>query len=147
MTETDAAAPAVSPPLPQVNDRNRFYWDAVQAHELQLLRCQACGHYVHYPRPICDRCQSWDLAPEQISGRATLYSFCVVMQASHPWFADKIPYIIGVVEVDEEPGVLMPTGIVDCTEDELRCGIPMEVVFRAVTDDFTLPYFRPAAGR
>ena len=64
-------------------------------------------------------------------------------QASHPYFADKLPYIIGVIDLEEEPGVRLPTGIVDCARDDLRCGMAMEVVFRAVTPTLTLPYFRP----
>ncbi len=132
-----------SPPIPQVTDLNRFYWEAVAEHRLELLRCNVCGHYVHYPRPACATCQATDLAPEQISGRGTLYSYSVIMQASHPYFVDKIPYIIGIVAIEEEPAVHIPTALVDCEEAELRCGIPVEVVFRAVTPTLTLPFFRP----
>ena len=131
-----------SPPIPQPTDLNRFYWEAAAQHRLELLRCNACGHYVHYPRPACPACQSTDLAPEQISGRGTLYSYSVIMQASHPYFLDKIPYIIGIVAIDEEPTVRIPTALVECEEAELRCGMPVEVVFRAVTPALTLPFFR-----
>ena len=98
---------------------------------------------MHYPRPVCDRCQSTDLQPEPISGRGTLYSFCVVMAAGHPYFADKLPYVLGIVEIDEEAGVRIPTGMVDHDGWTLRCGMPVEVTFRRVTPDLTLPYFRP----
>jgi uncharacterized OB-fold protein len=86
-----------------------------------------------------------ELAPEAISGRGTLYSYTVVMQAGHPYFVDKIPYVIGVIEIDEEPGVRLPAGI-DGAEDELRCGIAVEVVFKDVTDTLVLPFFRPSSG-
>ena len=135
---------ASSPPVPEPGELTRFYWDAVAEQRLELLRCRACGHYVHYPRRICDRCLSGDLAPEAVSGRGTLYSWCEVMQASHPYFANRLPYLIGVIDLEEEPGVRIPTGIVDCTAGDLRCGIAMEVVFREVTPTLTLPYFRPA---
>jgi uncharacterized OB-fold protein len=137
---------ASSPPVPAPSDLTCFYWDAVAHHRLELLRCQSCGHYVHYPRRICNRCRSTDLAPEPVSGRGTLYSWCEVMQASHPYFAGNLPYLIGVVDVEEEPGVRIPTGLVDCTAADLRCGMPMEVVFRDVTPTLTLPYFRPATS-
>jgi hypothetical protein len=133
-----------SPPVPQPDERTQFYWDAVARHRLELLRCQNCGHYVHFPRPICNRCLSTSLAPEEVSGRSTLYSYCEIMQPSHPYFRDRLPYLIGVVDLDEEPGVRIPTGIVDSTREELRCGMPMEVVFRAVTPALTLPFFRRA---
>ena len=133
-----------SPPMPEPNDLTRFYWEAVAEHRLALLRCATCGHYVHYPQPVCNRCLSTDLAPEGVSGRGTLYSYCEVEQASHPYFVDKLPYLIGIIDLDEEPGVRLPSGIVDCTGDDLHCGIAMEVVFREATPTLTLPYFRPA---
>jgi uncharacterized OB-fold protein len=132
-----------SPPIPEPDDLTRFYWDAVDQHRLELLRCQNCSHYIHYPQPVCNRCGSADLAPEEVSGRGSLYSYCEVWQASHPYFADKLPYLIGVIDLEEEPGVRLPTGIVDCALHDLQCGIAMEVVFRAVTPTLTLPYFRP----
>jgi uncharacterized OB-fold protein len=133
---------ASSPPIPGDHPLHRFYWEAVRNHQLQLLRCDGCRHFVHYPRPICPRCGSTSLTPTPISGRGTLYSYTVVMQAGHPYFVDKIPYVIGVVEIEEEVGVRMPAGI-EGTEEELRCGTPMEVVFRDVTESLVLPFFRP----
>jgi uncharacterized OB-fold protein len=64
------------------------------------------------------------------------------MQAGHPFFVDKIPYIIGVMEIEEEAGVRLPGGI-EADEQQLRCGIPLEVVFRDVTPTLVLPFFRP----
>jgi len=135
-----------SPPIPERTELTAFYWDAVDAHRLELLRCRGCGHFVHYPRAICNRCLGTDLAPEEVSGRGTLYSYCEIMQASHPYFLDRLPYLIGIIDLEEEPGVRIPTGIVECTADELRCGIAMEVVFEEVTPTLTLPYFRPVRG-
>jgi hypothetical protein len=143
LTDT-AFDPASSPPVPQSTELTAFYWDAVAQGRLELLRCQSCGHFVHFPRAACDACQGRDLRPEQISGRGTLYTYSVIMQASHPYFVGKIPYIIGIVSIDEEPAVHLPTGIVDAQESELRCGLPVEVVFREVNDSLTLPFFRLA---
>lgn len=40
----------------------------------------------------------------------------------------------------------MVSNVVDCANEELEIGMPLEVVFDAVTEDLTLPKFRPAAG-
>ena len=146
MTTAGSFDIAQSPPVPEPSELTQFYWDAVEQHRLELLRCQSCGHYVHYPRRICNRCLSDDLAPEEVSGRGTLYSYTEIMQASHPYYRDKLPYVIGIIDLGEEPGVRLPTGIVDCPADDLRCGMPMEVVFRQVTPTLVLPYFRPTRG-
>ena len=110
-------------PMPEPNDLTRFYWDAVAEHRLELLRCRSCGHFLHYPRRICNHCLSTDLQPEAVSGKGTLYSYCEVMQGSHPYFAARLPYLIGIIDLAEEPGVRLPTGIVDSVADDLRCGI------------------------
>lgn len=133
------------PPTPARHPVSDFYWAAAREHRLSLLRCQDCGHFVHFPRPICDRCQSIDLAPEDISGRGTLYTYTTVMQAGDPYFIDKVPYIVGLVEIAEEPGVRIPAGI-EGDEADLHCGVSVEVFFVDVTDSLSLPFFRLAQG-
>ena len=51
-----------------------------------------------------------------------------------------------MVELDEQPGLQLMTNIVDCAEDDLRIDMPVEVTFREVGPELTLPFFRPAAG-
>jgi hypothetical protein len=35
--------------------------------------------------------------------------------------------------------------VVDCTEDDLEAGLPLEVTFVELSPELTLPFFRPAA--
>jgi uncharacterized protein len=136
------ATGATSPPVPGPYPNEAFFWEALRNHEFHLLRCQNCGHFVHYPRPICDRCQSLDLKPEAVTGRGSLYSYTTIMQAGHPYFVDKVPYIIGVVDIEEEPGIRVAGGI-DATEGELQCDIPVEILYKDITNQLTLAFFRP----
>jgi uncharacterized protein len=53
-----------------------------------------------------------------------------------------VPMIIGLTELDDAPGVRILTNIVEADPDELRCGLPMEVVFEQ-REEFALPQFRP----
>ena len=133
-----------SPPVPIPDDLTRFFWDGVNAHRLMILRCQACGHYVHYPRPVCNACLSTDLAPAQVSGRGTLYAWTIPVAHIDRYFAEHSPYVYAVVELVEEPGLRMVTNIVDCPEDELQADMPVEVVFREVAPGYTLPQFKRA---
>ena len=134
---------AIYPPLPEPDALTQFFWDGVKEHKLLILRCQACGNYVHYPRPICNTCLSMELAPQLVSGKGTLFSYTVTVQAFHPYFIDKVPYVLAVVELPEQEGLKLTTNIIDCPEDRLRIGLPVEVVFREVAPSFTLPLFRP----
>ena len=139
---TDLPA-AKYPPLPAPDALTQFFWDGVNDRRLLILRCQACGHYIHYPRPVCNRCLSTDLAPAQVSGRATLYSYTVTVQAFHPYFVDKVPYVLAVVELPEQAGLKLTTNIIDCPEEQLRIGMPVQVTFQEVGPGLTLPLFRP----
>jgi len=39
--------------------------------------------------------------------------------------------------------VQMMSNIVDCKPEEVKCDLKVEVVFDEVTEEFTLPKFRP----
>ena len=58
-----------------------------------------------------------------------------------------VPLVIAIVDLNE--GVRMTTNIVDCSPQDVRIGMELEVVFEHVTPDATLVKFRPArsAGR
>jgi uncharacterized OB-fold protein len=132
------------PPLPDPDDLTRFFWDGTREQRLLLLRCQECRYYVHYPRPVCPKCLSMSLAPEQVSGRGTLFSYTVTMQAFHPYFTDRLPYVLAVVALEEQDDLRLTTNIVECPEERLALGLPVEVTFRDVGEGVTLPLFRPA---
>ncbi len=138
---------ATFPPLlPEPNAVTQFFWDAVAAHRLEILRCNACGWYVHWPRESCPSCLSTDLSPQQMSGRATLDTFTNVFQPYHPFFFDKVPYALAVVELTEQTALKMVTNIVGVPYEQLRIGMALQVVFREVAPGLTLPLFQPAAG-
>ena len=59
-------------------------------------------------------------------------------------FAAEVPYVVALIELDE--GVRMASNLVDCEAGEIAGGLAVEVVFDDVTDEVTLPKFRPARG-
>lgn len=81
-------------------------------------------------------------APEWMpaSGRGTLYTYTLIHQR-FPGFEHATPYNVAVAELDE--GVRMTANIVGCANEDLHIGMPLEVVFDDITDDVTLPRFRP----
>ncbi len=129
--------------LPRIDDENRFFWTSGADGHLRFLRCQDCGEYVHPPGPVCPVCLSRDMAPEVVSGRATLVaSTCNVQQ----WIPGSDPYLIGLVAIEEQASVRLTTNLVDVELEDVRDGMAMEVVFEQ-NDDVYLPLFRPTAGR
>ena len=138
----DPSTPAAAPrPLPDVTTETAFFWTSGGDGVLRLLRCGACGLYVHPPSSRCPRCLSADLAPEAVSGRATLFSYTINHQ---PWAPGApVPYVVGLVELVEQPGLRMTTNIVDCAPEDLRIGMALEVTFER-QEDVWLPLYRPA---
>jgi uncharacterized OB-fold protein len=133
-------------PLPLPDAVTAFYWEGLRDHRLLIQRCGDCGFYIHYPREVCRNCFSTNLAPAQVSGRATLYSWTVCMQPFHPYFVNKVPYILATVTLDEQEGLQLPTNLIDCSEDDLSIGLPLEVVFEDLAPELTVPLFRLASS-
>jgi uncharacterized OB-fold protein len=134
------------PPLPQPDPVTQFFWDGIARGELRMQRCRNCGRFQHYPKVLCRNCQSDDLGDDAVSGRATLYTWTIAVQPFHPFYVDRIPFILATVELEEQPGLMFMTQLVDCTEDDLRIGMPLEVKFVELSPELTLPFFRPAQG-
>lgn len=131
--------------LPRLSDRNRFFWTSGADGRLRFLRCCDCGHYVHPPIPVCPRCHGKDLAPEPVSGRATLATYTVNHQ---PWMpGPPLPYVVAIVEIVEQPSVRLTTNLVHCEPEGLRIGMPVRVTFEHHADpegDVWIPLFEPA---
>lgn len=132
-------------PLPRPSDLTRPFWEAIKRHELSLQRCQDCGHYIYYPRPLCDECLSPNLVWTRLSGRGTVYTFTVVRQAASKRFAPDVPYIFAIVELAEGPR--LSTNLIDCPIDAARVGRPVEAVFDDVTEEYALLKFRPIGNQ
>ncbi len=132
--------------MPMPTPLTEFFWEAARRRRLMILRCRCCERYIHYPRPICPGCLSDDLAPAPVSGRAALYSYTITMQAWHPFWTDRLPYVLATVELIEQEGLRMLSNVIDCDHDRLRIGMPLEVTFRDVAPGLTLPLFSPASG-
>jgi uncharacterized protein len=125
--------------LPRLSDDVAFYWTSGADGTLRLLRCNACGYFIHPPSPVCPRCLSRDLGPEQVSGRGRLESFTVNYQQ---WIPGSDPYIIAWVSLEEQPELRLTTNLVGVEPDDVEIGMPVRVIFEENEDVF-LPLFTP----
>jgi len=91
---------------------------------------------------MCPECNSWNTEWVKASGRGKVYSWMVAFQPFHPAFFGDVPYAVVMVELEE--GVRLTANMVDCKPDDLYIGMPVEVVFDDVTEEITLPKFRPS---
>ena len=126
-------------PLPIPTPTSAPHWEGARTGRLRVQRCRSCGEHVFIPQPTCTQCLSSELEWIESSGLGTLYSYTVVHRPQQPAF--QTPYTVAIVEVEE--GFFMLSNLVDCEEADIRIGMPLEVTFQAMSDEISLPYFRP----
>lgn len=131
-------------PLPVAQPESDRYWEGVRNEELWLQRDTGTGQYQFYPRGINTISPGDSLEWVRASGNATLFTFAIVHAPPHPAFAQDVPYITAIVELEEGPK--MPANLVGVDPDpaNLEIGMPLKVVFTKVNEECTLPNFAPA---
>lgn len=132
----------VEHPRPAPIETTKPFWDGLAAEQVRLQRCDDCGTWIYYPRHRCTACLSDALSWHTVSGHGTVYTFTVGRQATHPAFADDVPQLLAVVELDE--GVRLTTTLLDVAPEDVTIGMEVEPVFDHGDDGMTLLRFRPA---
>ena len=107
-------------PLPDTEwEPTREYWAAAARGELAIPRCDACDAYAWYPRDACETCGRSSFTWTAMTGRGRLFAWTVVRHAFLPQFSNDVPYVPGLVALDEDPAVRIVTRIVDCATERL----------------------------
>ena len=132
---------AIEKPLPNPTEDSAPYWAAALQGELRMQQCGDCLHIRFPPSILCPRCLSENTEWVKLSGRGTVFSWIIVHQSQHPAFNVDVPYNVTIVQLDEGPR--LHTTVIDIPNDQIRIGMPVEVVFDRVNDEVTLPKFRP----
>src|SRR5437867_4722181 len=134
-------------PLPTpITPESRPYWEGARDGKLMIPKCRACGKPFMYPRVACPFCASRDIGWVQATGRGRLFSFEIAHQILNKAFKVKTPVVLAMVELEEGPRIL--SNLVGIAPDprQIRCDMPVEVCFEKLTDEISLPMFRPAGG-
>jgi uncharacterized OB-fold protein len=127
----------VSRPLPVVDDLTKPYWDAASEGRLLLQRCTSCGEHQFYPRPFCLGCEGDQLEWVEATGRGRLHTYSVVHRTADAAFQTMLPYAFGVVRLEEGPFITVD--VVDTPLEDLRCDLPVRIVFTEVGEAISLP--------
>jgi len=132
-----------SKPLPQITPYSKPFWDGAKRHEFLIQKCKDCDKFVFYPKLVCPFCLSENLEWIKASGRGKVYSYMVVYSYQPRPFAEDVPYVVAIIELDE--GVKMMSNVVECDPETVRCDMDVEVIFDDVTPDMTLTKFKPVS--
>lgn len=128
------------PPLPRITPDTGFFWTSGADGVLRIQRCPETGTWIHPPRPDCGPNGEFTPVPTPVCGLGTVFSYTVNHQPFLP--AVQPPYILAIVELDEQEGLQLMTRIVDCDPGEVHIGQRVQVVFEQY-DEIFLPCFQP----
>jgi len=129
-------------PVPVPDELSRPFWDAAKERCIVIQRCRACGYYNHPPRRFCDACLAQDLHFQSVSGRGSVFSFTVMHQRDVAGFEEDAPFINIVVELVEQPNLLMVSNLPIADRAKVRIGAAVQVDFEDRGDGVVVPQFR-----
>lgn len=136
-------------PLPNIDHDNAPFWEGLRRHEFLLFRCTTCGAW-YWPVAYCGRCAATpfygSMAWTPSSGNGRVFAFNIHRRAFHPGFADAIPYVVALIELEEGP--MFGSSIIGCAPEDVAIGMPVRVAYKDVNatnaEPFTLALFEPA---
>jgi len=132
-------------PLPTITEEGKPYWEGCKRHEFLLQRCNDCNKFQFPHRTICSHCSSFNVKSVRGSGKGVVYSFTTVYRPPTGGFELDVPYTVAIIELDEGPRMM--SNVVGCKPEDVRIGMRVGVIFEDVTEEITLPKFKPIGDK
>jgi len=134
---------SLHPPLPSPDALSRPFWEGVKMRKLLVQKCDDCG-LLQFPFDNhCESCSSARLSATEVSGRGTVHSFTeTVSGARHPYFQAISPYLAGMVELEEQDGLIFASNFPGSAYADLKVGAPVMVAFEEIADGVIIPQFK-----
>ena len=130
--------------LPLASPESVPFWDAAKAHKLVVQKCDGCARHWHPPSTICPSCGGREHGWVEASGRGKVFSFVTYHRIYQNGWSGELPYVVALIELEEGARIL--SNLVGIEPADVVCDMAVEVLFDDVTEDVTLPKFRPTAG-
>lgn len=127
---------------PPANELSQPFWEATREGRFLLQWCAACDAPVYYPRYHCPACLGDDLHWREADGRGSVYTFNVMHSPASPLMADRVPYVLALIDLVEGARVL--SNIVNCAPSDVRVGMAVKLTWEDLSDGRRLAVFEPA---
>lgn len=134
---------ALPPPQPDPDLDSAGFWTATASGELRMCRCGTCGLWHQPPLERCRRCAAPTMF-EPVAGTGTIYTFVVQRQAAVVGCTD-VPYVVALVDLDEQPGLRLPGRIIGIDPDDVSVGMAVRARIVALAGGhYKMPVFETA---
>ncbi len=94
--------------------------------------CDQCGRTLFPPRDTCPHCTEPAQTVQTLSGRGEVFSFSTMYDAPEG-FEEYVPYTVALIELEEGP--MVTAQLTDVRPEEVRIGMPVEMVTRKLRDE------------
>lgn len=121
------------------------FYEGARQGRLIIQKCDQCGTLRFPATELCSSCLSTRSRWVPVSGRGEIYSFNIMHQVYHPGFAAEVPYAVVVVQLEE--GCKFISNLLGVKPHDIKIGMPVEVTFEKLSEDVTIPKFRPRSTR
>ncbi len=111
---------------------SRYWREIPKRIRLEGQKCKSCGNVDYPPRARCLKCGQTNLEPYKLPEKGSLISFTVIRNPPLG-FEGMTPYVLGLVELKD--GTKITAQITDVELDNLKIGMPVESVFRKISED------------
>ncbi len=120
------------------------FWSYCNKGELRIQRCRACGKFRQPPLSGCRHCGSRDVEWVRSSGRGQVFTFSLVYHPVLPAVAEYVPYNVILVELPDCGNVRIVSNLLDTPFEQIKIGMPVDLVWERMGPEVNLPRFRPA---
>ena len=138
--------------VPDNDSEWKEHFAHARQHKLMLRACAKCGLMRYPPMHACPWCMDLGWTWKEVSGRGTIYSYESVVHAIQPGFKDATPYVVVLVELDEQRGkptpdealriignLVKPDAVTFEDEKQVAIGKRVRVVFQDLDANTALP--------
>jgi uncharacterized OB-fold protein len=128
---------------PPVGEASEAFWEATKEKKFLVQRCTACDQAIFYPREVCPTCLSSDsLTWVESPGKGTIYAASVQEKPANPTMADRVPYVVALVELEE--GIRLMSNVINCPPYDASVGKAVQLTWEELSDGRNLPQFELA---
>ena len=116
------------------------FWEACREGRFLLHTCAICNK-AYWPASRCLQHGNQAMSWRQSKGSGTLYTYTVLHKAYTAAMKDKVPYVLGVIQLDEGP--FFHSNVMGCAINAVKVGMKLQARMEPHETGLTVPIFYP----